>query len=127
MKIHYLFELLRCLKRVKFCLFRFRWTTVRVPPSFICLLVENAILNTLGRRLDNSSVEWRNTSNLPISHPNFSFILEHHKLSKHALSPLNFKILRNSSNSDIRLLESIYIYKLKSKLNNNTPCELNIV
>ena len=66
-------------------------------------------------------------SNLPISHPNFSSILEHHKLSKHALSPSNFKILSNSNNSDIRLLESIYIYKLRPKLNNSTPCELNIV
>ena len=50
--------------------------------------------------------------NLLISHPNFSSILEHHKLIKHALSPSNFKILSNSSNSDIRVLESIYIHKL---------------
>ena len=66
-------------------------------------------------------------SKLPLSHPNFSSILEHHKATKHTLSPDNFKILSNSNNLDIRLLESIYIHKLKPKLNNNTPCELYII
>ena len=66
-------------------------------------------------------------SKLPILSPNFSSIMEHHKETKHSLSPNNFKILCNSNKSDIRLLESIYIHKLKPKLNNNTPCELNIV
>ena len=66
-------------------------------------------------------------SNLPISNPNYSAIMEHHTNTKHNLNPSNFTILSTSNKIDLRMLESLYIHKMKPSLNNNTPYDLNIV
>ena len=67
-------------------------------------------------------------SQLPIPHPNFSAIMQHHTETKHNLSPDDFTIfLCYSNNTDLRLIESLYIHRMKPSLNNNLPYDLNIV
>ena len=64
---------------------------------------------------------------LPTTSPNYSAIMEHHTTTKHSFNQSNFTILSKSNKNDLRVLESLYIHKLKPSLNNNTPFDLKII
>ena len=61
-----------------------------------------------------------------LSAPLFSSIREHRDKTSHRISPDQFKILDRTSNN-VRLLESLYIFKIKPKLNSGLPVDLEIV
>ena len=63
---------------------------------------------------------------LPLSSPNYSSIREHSQNTNHNITDNQFKILTATNKIDIRILESLYIHKMKPKLNHNTPYDLNI-
>ena len=54
---------------------------------------------------------------LPLSSPPFSSIRNHCYDHDHRIKMSNFSIVCTSKSSDIRILESLYIYKLKPNLN----------
>ena len=67
------------------------------------------------------------TNNL-LTCPENSIILEHSMNSGHSIHEHNFKILDNPHNFDLRILESLWIHKLKPSLNDrSSSTELSIV
>ena len=66
-------------------------------------------------------------SRLPISTPNYSAIMEHHTNTKHSFDSSNYTILNKSNKYNLRILQSLYIHRIKPSLNNNTPYDLNII
>ena len=65
-------------------------------------------------------------SKLPLTSPPFSAIGEHYKTCGEQFNPDLFEIL-DSSTFNLRLLESLYIFKLKPKLNTGSPVDLSVV
>ena len=65
-------------------------------------------------------------TNLTLSSPPFSSVRQHSIDTGHSLNEDDFKIL-DKCHSNLRLLESLYIYKLKPKLNLGLPIELALV
>ena len=63
---------------------------------------------------------------LPFQSPPFSAIREHSLKYDHIITPQQFKILAKTNNNDLKLLESLYIYRTKPSLNSTSPLELNI-
>ena len=57
----------------------------------------------------------------PLQSPSFSSIREHSQQHDHIITKEQFKILAKSNILDLRLLESIYITKLKPTLNTTLP------
>ena len=55
------------------------------------------------------------------------FILEHNKQYIHRILFDNFKIITKTNNTDLRLLESIYINKFKPNFNEDLLVDLNIL
>ena len=66
-------------------------------------------------------------TSLPLQAPNHSSILEHSKDFKHPINFRNFTILSRANRNDLRLLESIFITKLKPKLNVGLPVDLAVL
>ena len=64
---------------------------------------------------------------LPLNSQITSSILEHSKQHFHQITYDNFKIITKTNNSDLRLLESMYINKFKPNLNEGLPVDLNIL
>ena len=98
--------------------------------SYKCTECNSQYIGSSIRQLNCRVAEHMNLSvrsQLPISHPNFSAIMQHHTETKHNLSPDDFTILCYSNNTDLRLIESLYIHRMKPSLNNNLPYDLNIV
>ena len=62
----------------------------------------------------------------PLHSPSFSSIREHSHQNDHIITTDQFKILTKTNSLDLRLLESIYIHKLKPTLNTTSPMELKI-
>ena len=63
-----------------------------------------------------------------LTSPEFSNIRNHAHENNHPIHDCNFKILDTCNSFDLRLLESIYIHKKKSSLNDqNSSTELNIL
>ena len=62
----------------------------------------------------------------PLQTPSFSSIRDHAQQNDHIVTSQQFKILGKSNAQDLRLLESIYIGKLKPTLNTTSPMELDI-
>ena len=75
--------------------------------------------------------EHRNLSvrtGLPLTTERFSAIMEHSKITGHAINTNHFKIISRCLNKlDIRYLEALHITKKKPNLNNGLPVELSIV
>ena len=65
-------------------------------------------------------------TNFKLTSPPFSSIREHSVTSKHSFNPDDFKILA-TTNFELLMLESLYINKLKPKLNGLLPVELGVV
>ena len=61
-----------------------------------------------------------------LSAPLFSSIREHRDQTNHRISLDQFKIIDRTSNN-VRLLESLYIFKMKPKLNSGLPVDLEMV
>ena len=62
----------------------------------------------------------------PLAVPPFSSIREHRDKFGHQFSIDNFKVL-SRTNHNLLVMESLYIYKKKPKLNNNSPYELSLL
>ena len=56
-------------------------------------------------------------SNNPLTNPEKSNILDHSLTANHPITLENFKILASCDRFDLRLLESLFIHKLKPSLN----------
>ena len=56
-------------------------------------------------------------TNNPLSYPEKSNILNHSLAANHPITIENFKILASCDRFDLRLLESLFIHKLKPSLN----------
>ena len=56
-------------------------------------------------------------TNNPLSNPEKSNILDHSLAANHPITIENFKILASCDRFDLRLLESLFIQKLKPSLN----------
>ena len=65
----------------------------------------------------------------PLTKPSHSAIRDHVEACNATISDINFKILdTTNNNTDLRILESLYIYKLKPQLNNyNCSYPLKII
>ena len=79
------------------------------------------------RVAEHSGVSFR--TQVPLTSPPFSAIREHSDQCGAPVSSHDFKILdKNRFYTDLRILESLYIYKLKPQLNNlGSAFPLNIV
>ena len=55
----------------------------------------------------------------PLSNPNFSVIRNHSREKDHIIRDEDFKILYRSNHSDLRIVESLFIYKQQPQLNVN--------
>ena len=65
---------------------------------------------------------------LPLSKLPYSAIYDHREEKDHPINKKNFKIVGRSTNiSNLRLLESLYIFKTKPKMNTGLPVELFVV
>ena len=97
---------------------------------FKCMECSSKYVGSSVRQLNCRVAEHMNISvrsRLPISNPNYSSIMEHHTNTKHNFDSSNFTILNKSNKYDLRMLESLYIHRIKPSLNNNTPYDLNII
>ena len=56
-------------------------------------------------------------TNNPVTNPEKSNILDHSLIAHHPINLENFKILASCDKLDLRLLESLFIHKLKPSLN----------
>ena len=66
-------------------------------------------------------------TNRPLSKNPVSAIYDHAFKSGHAISKENFKIIdRHNNVSQLRLLESLYIFKTKPSLNEGLPVQLPV-
>ena len=66
-------------------------------------------------------------TNRPLNKNPVSAIFDHSFNSGHAISKDNFKIIdRHNSVSQLRLLESLYIFKTKPSLNDGLPVQLPV-
>ena len=65
---------------------------------------------------------------LPLSKQSYSAIYDHREEKDHPINSNNFKIVGRTVNiSKLRLLESLYIFKNKPKMNTGLPVELSVV
>ena len=79
-------------------------------------------MRTLHQRMsEHLGVSFR--TNSPVGNPTHSEIRNHARSAKHRLRKEDFKILDTSNNSNLRILESIYIVKLKPELNGTESAE----
>ena len=65
---------------------------------------------------------------LPLSNRPYSAIFDHREQKGHPVDKSNFKVVNRMFNkNNLRLLESLYIFKTKPKLNAGLPVDLSVV
>ena len=100
--------------------------------KFSCVQCTSEYVGSTTRTLATRVAEHARLSfrtNLPITTPSHSYIREHSYKCNSPVTLDNFSILNFSQNkTDLRILESLYIHKIRPKLNSaQTAYPLNIV
>ena len=88
--------------------------------KYSCALCASEYIGSTSRTLKTRIAEHEGVSfrtGVPLSKPPHSSIRDHAEQCSGHVSKDSFSILSSSNSSDLRLLESIYIHKLKPKLN----------
>ena len=99
--------------------------------KYMCALCNKCYIGSTTRQLKCRIAEHKSLSvrtNLPLSKPPFSSIMEHQLNTGHLVNSNNFNIIGSQNNSiSLRLLESLFIFKLKPEMNGLSPVDLNII
>ena len=99
--------------------------------TYNCALCNECYIGSTHRQLQCRIAEHLGMSvrtGLPLSKPPYSAIYDHREEKNHPISKKNFKIVGRSSNiNNLRLLESLHIFKSKPKMNTGLPVELSVV
>ena len=99
--------------------------------KYECALCNKCYIGSTTRQLKCRISEHKSLSvrtNLPLNKPPFSSIMEHQLNTGHSITTNNFNIIGSQNNSiNLRLLESLFIFKLKPEMNGLSPVDLKIV
>ena len=99
--------------------------------KYSCALCNECYIGSTQRQLQCRIAEHSGMSvrtGLPLSKLPYSAIYDHREKKDHPISEKNFKIVgRSYSINNLRLLESLYIFKSKPEMNTGLPVELLIV
>ena len=98
--------------------------------TYQCALCNECYTGSTTRQLQCRIAEHMGRSvrtNRPLSKSPVSAIYDHSFKTGHAISKENFKIIdRNNNVSQLRLLESLYIFKTNPSLNDGLPVQLPV-
>ena len=99
--------------------------------KYMCALCNKCYIGSTTRQLKCRIAEHKSLSvrtNLPLSKPPFSSIMEHQLNTGHLVNSNNCNIIGSQNSSvSLRLLESLFIFKLKPEMNGLSPVDLNII
>ena len=99
--------------------------------TYSCALCNECYTGSTQRQLQCRIAEHLGVSvrtGLPLSNVSYSAIYDHREEKDHPINKNNFKIVgRTNNKSSLRLLESLYIFKTKPKMNTGLPVELSVV
>ena len=99
--------------------------------TYNCALCNECYTGSTQRQLQCRIAEHLGISvrtGLPVSKLPYSAIYDHREEKDHPINKKNFKIVGRSSNIySLRMLEALYIFKNKPKMNTGLPVELSVV